>query len=42
MILFATDWAKALSFVLKRTVPLKFISELLKAVIDSRSRWLVG
>ena len=33
---------KALSLVLKRTVPLKLISELLKAVIDSRSRWFVG
>ena len=38
MILFDTDSANALSFELRRIVPLKFIRELLNAVIDSRSR----
>ena len=42
MILFDTDSANALSFELRRIVPLKFIRELLNAVIDSRSRWFVG
>ena len=35
---FETDFAKAISFVLIKTVPLKLISELLNVVIDSKSR----
>ena len=42
MTLLPTDFANSKSCVLKITVPLNFLIELFKAVIDSRSRWLVG
>src|SRR5690606_6150646 len=42
IILVPTVWANSKSWVVKRMVPLKFLRELLKAVIDSKSKWFVG
>ena len=42
MIRLATVCENSWSWVVKSTVPLKFFSELLKAVMLSKSKWLVG